>query len=339
MSQTRPAILHLLDAAGAAGEASPARLALIAQAIDATPEFDHRALLLGPAWMDTLLGEVGLAPHAVRRQVPFNHAALGYRAARAIAREWREPDLVHAWSAGAARLARWAFRGTPVHDASQTRQPITPSVDADLVVGSTRQPLRRRWGVGETVKLVAMLSDGSGDAAVMAGALAVGLARECLEPQRRDGLDVTLLVHPRARGLSLVLDMMGQLGWRGGLVQDAALARPWHTLPACDAALMLGPALGTEPLWAAAAHVPIIAERGGAVTDRLAKRGGAVRVEPNTPRQAGYQLVELIRNPRRVHELTAAAADALEETFNADATAASLRARYAAALPGVAAAS
>jgi len=339
MPEPRPAILHLLDAAGEGGEASPARLALIARAIRATPDFDHRALLLGPAWMDPVADETGLAPCAVRRQVPFNRAALGYRAARAVARDWREPDLVHAWTRGAARLARWAFRGASIEDASTPDDPLTPSVEADLVVGSTRHPLRKRWGVGDGVKLVALLSDGSGDAAVMAGALAVGLARECLEPQRSGGLDVALLVHPRARGLSLVLDMMGQLGWRGGLVQDAALARPWHTLPACDAALMLGPALRTEPLWAAAAHVPIIAERGGAVTDRLAQSGGAVLVNPNTPRQAGYQIVELIRHPTRVHKLTSAAADALSQTFTADATAASLRARYTAALPGVAAAS
>ncbi len=328
MPGPRPLILHLLDAAGEGHEASPARLALLAQCLAATPQYQHRVLLFGPPWMQQLAAEVGLAAGVTRCDVPFHQPLFGLRLLRRQRNHATRPDLIHAWSSRAARLARVALRTTPLVQLTLPGPGLTPSVDPDRVDGSTRQALRSRWGLGERARLIALLSDGSGKASVMAGALAVGLARECL----RDQHELVLGIHPRVRGLSLVFDMMSQVNWRGGLIQDAVFARPWHALPACDLALATNTQLTTEPLWAAAAHVPIIAERGAAVTDLLAERGGAVSVAPNTAREAGYQLVELIREPRKGAALTHAAAAALEATFTREATAASLAAHYDACL-------
>lgn len=313
----RPAILHLLDAPAGADRPPPTLLARIAEVIRGTPAWDHRLLMFGPRWMADVAEDLGLTGRAVRAAVPFHRSLLGWRALRALIRSWRRPDLVHAWSPGAHRLARAALRGVPAVDRPWADRHLPLSVDRERVVGSTRRALRTRWGLADDVRLVALLPGGTGRAPAMDAAVAVGLARECLYAREPPDARVALLIHPATRGLPQVLDMMQQARWHDGLIQDARLAKPWHALPAADAALALGDATrGPEPLWAAAAGVPVIAEAGGRVTDAMQRRGAAVCFEPGLPRQAGFEIVALIRDPGRTASVNAAAARMLDDRFS-----------------------
>ena len=319
-------VLHLLDMP--APSARPSTLAQLALVIRAASDYEHVVMLIGTAAHERLAQHLGIS-HLYRIAAPFHRAVLALPTLRRQVKRMGRPGLVHAWSPGAAQAARVICRGLALANESA----FAPSVDSDLIDGSVRRTLRERWGVGEQTPIVALLDAQGNRSPAMWGAVGVGLARECLAQEVVEDTLPTLLLHPNAPGLSKTLAMIREVGWRGGLIQEAGLTEPWRVLPAADVALVHRSADGgCAALWAAACGVPVIAERGGSVTDMLGERGGALLVEPDTPREAGDHMLRLIREPAAGQALAELAHRIVDEHYTLEATAASLRRVYESAI-------
>ncbi len=289
------------------------------------PGFEHDVILVGNASHQQTARQLGLA-NVQRVSAPYHRAVLALPALWRAVRRVGPSAVIHTWSPGATLAARLVCR----RRITLNEPAVWPSVDTELVDGSTRQTLRARWGVSELTPVVALLDARAPRSPAMWGALAVGLARECLLADTTEQAVPALVLHPRAEGLSKTLAMLRDVGWRGGVIQDATLDRPWALLPAADLALAHRYAgSGTAALWAVACGVPLIAERGGTVTDRFSEQGGARPVSPDSPREAGYQVLDLIRDAPARKTLAQRAHEIANQQFSVDATTESLHRAYA----------
>lgn len=211
---------------------------------------------------------------------------------------------------------------------------LRPGLDLTRVDPSSRDSLRREWGVrssGTTVVLVPAQHGPCVDASRAASILACGTLL---------GLDLAMVVPANAARRSSARILVHGGGSPNRLIFDARLERPWEVLPGCDVMLNLGddtasadantqpspngvtPArqalaaartlfggpphvrpgqvLGVLPmLWAAAAGKAVIAEAGYAVAEVVENGKTALVVKPGDNGAVVERLHELIDDPHR----------------------------------------
>src|SRR5690606_36726272 len=89
---------------------------------------------------------------------------------------------------------------------------------------------------------------------------------------------------------------------------DEALARPWELLPACDAALAIGPhAGGVSLLWAMACNILIVGEATYAVSEIVEDRHSALLCKPGDAQAAAHRLPPLLDERQLACKLRATA--------------------------------
>ncbi|MHC4948008.1 MAG: glycosyltransferase family protein [Planctomycetota bacterium] len=334
-----PRILHLLDPAAPAGPCAQRLAAAVVRPGDAVVVVGDRARL-DRARRHGLPVLAGLA---VPAGVPLTGGRLG-RLLRRIER-WRGRfDALHAWSAGTAAAAAACGRPTvgtllapprPGLEAFRLRRarPVAllaaseavaatcarrgvdgstievmpPGVEAGVVVG-TRDAARRRWGVSPDTRVIGLL-------AAPADTADAWPVTQIVARAATTGRDVRLVAAPGAARERAARAWLDRLERPDLLVPEAALVEPWRVVAGLDAALVVptARARGAEAtlmpvLWAMAAGVPVLADRGWAgeaVEDDVT----GVRVRADALNDACTALVTLLEDAARAGRLADAARD------------------------------
>ncbi len=258
-------IVHVLDASDQDGATMIAQAADVARLVAG----EHSAFIVGPRSGERLAAALGLSVVGSFCP-PLRSPALARRSLRrALA---AHPSRVVAW---------W---GTPVLGAGEARcvrsDNPPPFVDATRLAGD-RATLRARWNAGDETMVVGLLGDPPSRLDARRAAEIVGIAAV-------RGVDIRLIVHPATARFGMTAPWLQELALDRLMVGDEAMARPWETVAGLDVALVLGDGLATagaaaadprfrmfgaalrQPiplsplpgLWAQAAGVPILAERG-----------------------------------------------------------------------------
>lgn len=180
---------------------------------------------------------------------------------------------------------------------------LQPRVEPSRLDAAQRQLIRRSWGLeSERAKVIALLSDPPQVADTLDAIMAVGLAEESLAATGPGAPQLRLLVHPQQHHRLRAQRMMDRFGVGHCLIQDARLATPWRVLPACDAALALGPSGGGLSLrWALAAGLPVVAT----ATEAEVLRDGqtALLGEAGKPKELAHRLHQLMLDPSLAQRL------------------------------------
>ncbi len=224
MMPSMPRILHILDAADPA--AHLARRAIRTLIDHAPAGVEHHVVLLGARADERAARalELSVAARIPIRRVPPPRLAGG--ALRRLLLRIR-PDLLHAWSAGARRLAASAEPLLPVIETQRfDRAPypmILPSPDA-------RNELRSRWGAreGEVVLLLVGEPPEALDAFVFLVAAGVLAER---------GRPTLAIAHPDAGGLLRARRFFERRGRGARLIVDDL--DPIDALPGADGAVSI----------------------------------------------------------------------------------------------------
>ncbi|GEM_PF-3040560 len=191
---------------------------------------------------------------------------------------------------------------------------IPPSVRGELL-RRDREQIRRRWSARTTDVVIGLLGEPADAVDARRAADVVGIAAV-------RGLPVRLVFHPHAARAERTWRWISEVDVKMFLTRDVALARPWEVVAGLDAAIVLrdavtvagaasrsrgwlrrsGREVAMSPLpacWAAAAGIPILAER-GALDDSLAKELGATVFEADDPLAATRELLAIARCDRHV---------------------------------------
>lgn len=381
-------VLHLIDARSP--ESGRCTLRLAADAVAARSAARDEVLVVGGGDEEAAARRCGLEVRG-RIGAPLGHAALSSGALRAYlsssARAGRSPDLVHAWSLGAAVLATAAARGGPivasaVNDPSESwsrpllrvvvrrlgrcgamvlatsealrsalvaaglperrASVLAPCVDARAVRAGARDPLRRRWGLGEGTFAVGLLVEPvvQGDAWAVADAIGrLALA----------GRDTRLVVAPGASGGRFVRSWFGPLRLGGLIVVEGRAAEPWSIVEALDAGVVATggrarrgwnltgkgpPSPGVLPaLWAMAGGVPVVAEA-CAATGPIAPACVGGPFPAGDVNAIARRLLRLMDEPRLAESARSAGRALVEERFGPQAFREGLAAAYGRACSG-----
>jgi hypothetical protein len=251
--------LHLIRVSEDAGASRVAQLA------DEEP--GALVVVIGPAGGVRIALDLGLEVVAAH-QPPFGSVVLGASTLARIVREAVErvgPSRIVCRDPALRSVASEVAAGRPVVEPTDLEAFVDPARLVDK-----RAQLRTEWGVADGTFVVGLLGDPVGAMDARRAADIVGVARV-------RGLDVVLIVHPRAARVGLVLRWTAALRPSLGDVRwfrtDERLSQPWRVARAFDAVLALGPGVRTaggaatraviDPrpsLWAHAAGVPIVAE-------------------------------------------------------------------------------
>ena len=288
-------VIHLLQSSGP--ETSPTALAAMA---DATAMMgDARVILIGGDGPRAQARDAGLAVDA-RFSAPGGRPLLAYPALVRWLERFEPVDLLHAWSPGAALLAALGRpgtrqvaslsrssglgnRATPVLAGSEgvARQlrargipggwvrKCPPAADVSTrIAAHPREAVRRRWGISESTRVVAVLSDPPSAGDARTAALAASLANESSDAG--ESPPTRLLVHPDQRRLTAARRRHADLGRPPLTISDPAIRSPWRVLAGCDAVLCLSPdADGALLQWPLGAGLPVLAEAGSESAKRL----------------------------------------------------------------------
>lgn len=310
-------VLHLFDAACPA--TCEAKLSLLADLIGAhegAEGFTHHVAAMHSGSLDErMLTAAGLR-HVDRIFLPPGPAWLKRFVMGRYFRRLGGVEVVHLWSPAAAHLLPATVR--VVTD----DRPDRPGLDPARLVVSERSARRLAWGVtNERTMVVAALGDPPSAVDALRCLWVTGLAAE-------SGMDVRLLVSPRAAGLDRARRVVEALGKPHYLIVDERAQSPWLVLTACDAALSLegpvdrpppaptltalvhrGSAGGLSLAWALVAAVPIVAERLDGTSPGSAWLGeaAAMCVEPNRPGRAAWVLRQIGDDPALRRRLADAA--------------------------------
>ncbi len=175
---------------------------------------------------------------------------------------------------------------------------LRPGLDLGRVPHTQRPTLRSQWGWGaapERHTVVALLSDPPEATDVLPAMMAAGLA---CEVAATGGGRVHLLVHPRQTHRLRARRVARGIGKPDNLIDEPRLDRPWEILPACDAALTLGPhGGGLSLLWAMAAGVPIVAQASYAVSEIVEDRHSALLTRPGSAATLARRLGQILADP------------------------------------------
>lgn len=299
---------HLIETATLTDR--PATAALLADFLQAVPEDqDHAVWTVGPHEAPEAAARLGL-------RVDY-HANLGASTAVLRSRALGGLtgfDCVHAWTYGASTMTtflpptvkrRLTLTHSPhpatMHPAAvraQRRAPVEsicvvdhiaadlnehaldrggavtvdPLINRSRIDATTRRALRLRAGVAsDDTLLVVAMDEPPGRIDALTAMLAVGLIEAT-------GRDVRLVIGPRARGLGRAIRVTEATDQRRCVIVMSEADEPWTIAPACDAALVTEPGLGSA--WAMLAGLPVVSPcmGGGLVADEtalLARNGRA----------------------------------------------------------------
>lgn len=171
-----------------------------------------------------------------------------------------------------------------------------PSIDRTRLNEAARHTVREHWPIDpQRTRVVALLSDPPAEADAHDAIMAVGLCCEALAADPDRNSDLRVLIHPLQRHRRRAQRLAEGIGSPHRLIQDARIAMPWSVLPACDAALALGPSGGGASLaWAMAAGLPIIGEARRPISDRVEDGETAMLVEPGQHKLMAERLMRII---------------------------------------------
>ena len=281
--------LHLLDQASP--QATPAALAWVVDHLEALGE-DPRDMLrwCGGTPMQAAAASVGL--DGATRLAAAGSMMLALSALRRELRRRPDKTPLHCWSLSSLRAARllrdlWPItlhlnvlpddrvlnylkrRGVSVATAGVvlrrrliergldpgrvTPKPLPPVETVRRRVSLGRAAVRQRWGVADTVPVVAVLSDPPAAQDAFRASMVVNLVAEAT------GRDLRLLVHPHQHSRPRVQTLVEGYGRPHSLLQDPDLAAPWRVLPGCDAALLLDAPAPLAARYATALDLPVVA--------------------------------------------------------------------------------
>src|SRR5699024_5661662 len=132
-------------------------------------------------------------------------------------------------------------------------QTLPPGLDADRDVIPDRAAIRAHLEIDDDLPLVAMLSDPPAAADARLAVLAAGLAGESRSAgvnhagrtdAARTCIDPRVLMCPVQYRRPQARRMLRDLGGEHMIIQSPDAAYPWRILPACDAAIAVGPHAG-----------------------------------------------------------------------------------------------
>ncbi len=254
----------------------------------------------------------------------------------------RHPDVIHCWGIGAFTLAAVLFPVSPivltlsvtpsprdikwlrllVDQTSGLLLPISatirrellaggvaesavhvlrPGIDLAMVHADDRAALRKELGIESHDRVVALLSDPTTATATPAPGMAVGLADET---SKATGRRVRLLVHPDQHDRRRAQRTMEGIACGHRIITDERLAQPWRILPACDAAMAMGPeAGGLSLLWAMAAGIPIVGEARYAISEVVEDRHSALLAKPGAAKWLAMRLSQVFAEPQMAWKL------------------------------------
>ncbi|MEM6332544.1 MAG: hypothetical protein AAF823_04310 [Planctomycetota bacterium] len=244
---------HLID--------GPAPLAAVAA--HAAAAAGEPALVIGSRRLAALVQAAGV-PHARWISAPLGRTALArFAAAAAIRRIRGLPELV-GWSPATIALARALARpARGLHAAVRDAAQAPPLTDDP----ATRAAVRQRWGVDDATAAILLLPTAHPLTDAYDAALALGLADEAIRSASPSDSGVAprhlrLVVAPAQPGRLHAHRLWQDFGRAELLIADPAAAMPWQALPACDAAIDLGPTPDSPPHpwrpWLDAMHRPIV---------------------------------------------------------------------------------
>lgn len=144
-------VLHLIDGRGT-GDAA---LMACAQVTHGVTDAEHRLCLLGPGELEDRAARLGL-PTTDRIAPPLGRPLLAWRGLRRLVRDRGRPDLVHAWSPDAHRLARRALGGS-VPCVTVPAPAIAAPRDVDP---ARRRILREAMGAGPGEPVLLLAGEG-----------------------------------------------------------------------------------------------------------------------------------------------------------------------------------
>ncbi len=279
------------------------------------------AMRARPAMGATLVVWAGAAPAA--RGPAWLARRMSRRNARAV-------DVLLAFDDSTA--ARWLDAGVTAEGVTM----IEPPIDRGMIAFEDRALLRQRWDADETTFVVGLLGEPMSEADAWQAANAAGRAA-------LTGKNVRLVLHhdtARRRGLA---QWLAPLGLAGALIVDDDVALPWQIAPGLDAALWLRcdnrqeGAVGAAPsmlplLWAMAAGVPVIAERGDATAAVLGDDRGWL-VPRESVNGAAAVILDLYDDPRERARRCAIASAWVAERFASARFVDRLRSAYGIRVP------
>lgn len=146
------------------------------------------------------------------------------------------------------RLIAWGFTAERIDV-----QPPLPLSEAAAKLMGQRGAIRQAWGVGESVPVVALLSDPPTAADAGPAMMGLHLAASAADDKLR------LLVHPSQFGRPRAQTLLDKFGHAERFLQDGRLAWPWEVLRGCDAALLGAAPAPLSVRYALAAGLPIVA--------------------------------------------------------------------------------
>jgi len=132
-------------------------------------------------------------------------------------------------------------------------QALPTPAEAESQLQSDRAALRIRWGVGDDLPVVTLLSDPPTAANAQPMMIALNLLAIAADRPLR------MLVHPEQAGRPRTQTLLDRYGQPDRFIQDAGLAAPWSVLRGCDAVMLAEQPAPLSVRYAVAAGLPIVA--------------------------------------------------------------------------------
>lgn len=238
--------------------------------------------------------------------------------------DWTRILLTHASDAPAAVLTttstiRRALLSAGVPEPAV--HTLRPALNMGAVAQSTRQTVRKSWGIeSDAVTTVALISDHPDFADALIGGMATGLAikeNALAQPPR----DIRFVLHPRQLNRHRLAKLYRSTNVGAQFILEPRLAAPWLVLPACDIALALGlphpidpnsqapldahpathPLAGAESAggdlslhWAMAAGVPIVGQATYGISEIVEDHHSALLAKPDLPKALAVRIKQLM---------------------------------------------
>jgi hypothetical protein len=222
--------------------------------------------------------------------------------------------------------------GLPMRDTSL----LPAAVQMDDLNGTSRDRVRKRWGVGQSDFVIGLMSEPANWADAR-------LATEIATRLRVSERPVRLLMHHRAHRRAEAEQWARCVGTQEMLILDDAVAEPWRVVSGLDAALLIGgelnaldladagnpwsiftgggrrlrPMPGIMPLmWTMAAGVPVVAENAAAVRDLIEDGVTGLLVHQHDAVAACDRLARLCDDRTIAGRIGSAAAQRIRDDFH-----------------------